>query len=502
MRNRLLITGAALTVTALLLPVSPASADPDPTDRGTRTPADFTATPLKPPQGMLQALQRDLGLTAEQVTTRLANEHRARQIEPKLRDKLKDRFGGSWVTDSGDLVVATTDRSATADITAAGAEAKVVQRPLTELDAVKEAIDKAAQRAPDTAVPVWYVDVKTNAVVIRATDPAAADRLLTASGADRSAVRVETTTEQPTPLYDVRGGDAYYINDSARCSVGFSVTRGSTGGFVTAGHCGRAGATTTGYNRVAQGTFQGSSFPGNDYAWVAVNSQWTPRGVVNGYSAGEIPVRGSAEAPVGSSVCRSGSTTQWHCGVIQQRNTSVTYPEGTVNQVVRTSVCAERGDSGGSYISGDQAQGVTSGGSGNCTVGGTTYFQPVNEILSAYNLTLVTSDSGQPPQTACTGYQNTYSGSLSSGQNAYQPDGSYYQTASAGTHRGCLSGPSGADFDLYLERWTGSSWSTVAQSISTGPNESLTYIGTAGYYRYRIHAYSGSGAYTMGLTRP
>ncbi|SEQ43136.1 streptogrisin C, partial [Streptomyces radiopugnans] len=46
------------------------------------------------------------------------------------------------------------------------------------------------------------------------------------------------------------------------------------------------------------------------------------------------------------------------------------------------------GDSGGSYISGNQAQGVTSGGSGNCRTGGTTYHQPVNEILSAYGLTL------------------------------------------------------------------------------------------------------------------
>ncbi len=33
---------------------------------------------------------------------------------------------------------------------------------------------------------------------------------------------------------------------------------------------------------------------------------------------------------------------------------------------------------------------MTSGGSGNCSSGGTTYFQPVNEILSAYGLTLVT----------------------------------------------------------------------------------------------------------------
>lgn len=58
--------------------------------------------------------------------------------------------------------------------------------------------------------------------------------------------------------------------------------------------------------------------------------------------------------------------------------------------LTRTTVCAEPGDSGGSFISGSQAQGVTSGGSGNCTSGGATYFQPVNPILDAYGLTLAT----------------------------------------------------------------------------------------------------------------
>ena len=66
------------------------------------------------------------------------------------------------------------------------------------------------------------------------------------------------------------------------------------------------------------------------------------------------------------------------------------YAEGTVTGLTRTNVCAEPGDSGGSFISGNQAQGMTSGGSGNCTFGGTTYFQPVNEVLSAYNLRLIT----------------------------------------------------------------------------------------------------------------
>jgi streptogrisin C len=58
------------------------------------------------------------------------------------------------------------------------------------------------------------------------------------------------------------------------------------------------------------------------------------------------------------------------------------------------SACAEPGDSGGSVISGNQAQGVTSGVTGNCTSGGTTWFQPINEILSTYGLSLTISGGG------------------------------------------------------------------------------------------------------------
>src|SRR5690606_32628331 len=107
-----------------------------------------------------------------------------------------------------------------------------------------------------------------------------------------------------------------------------------------------------------------------------------------------VEVTGSVQALVGASVCRSGSTTGWHCGTIQQHDTSVTYPEGRVNGLTRTTVCAEPGDSGGPYLAGSQAQGVTSGGSGNCTSGGTTYYQPVNPVLSEFGLTLTTAGTG------------------------------------------------------------------------------------------------------------
>lgn len=114
---------------------------------------------------------------------------------------------------------------------------------------------------------------------------------------------------------------------------------------------------------------------------------------------------------------------------------------------------------------------------------------------ATYQLT-VTGASG------CSGYESTFSGSLTSGGNAYHPNGSYFHTPNSGTHRACLDGPNGTDFDLYLQKWNGSSWATVASGTTSGPDETLTYNGTSGYYRYRVHAYSGSGAYSGGYDAP
>ncbi|MFE6287648.1 alpha-lytic protease prodomain-containing protein [Streptomyces sp. NPDC057877] len=365
----------------------------------TRTAADTLRTDQAPP-ALLGALQRDLGLTAPQAERRLANEAEAGATAGRLRAALGADFAGAWVrgADSGTLTVATTDPADTAAIKKQGAHATVVAHSLATLDAARSRLDRAAQSHDTTDTPVWYVDVRSNSLVVQAIRPSAAHDLLRAAGVDASLARVAKSAERPRPLYDLRGGEAYYINNSGRCSIGFPVTRGTQQGFATAGHCGRAGASTSGHNRVAQGTFQASTFPGLDMAWVATNSQWTATPYVKGAGGQNVQVTGSTQAPVGASVCRSGSTTGWHCGTIQQHNTSVTYPEGTISGVTRTTVCAEPGDSGGSYISGSQAQGVTSGGSGNCSSGGTTFYQPINPLLQNYGLTLktTTSDPGDP----------------------------------------------------------------------------------------------------------
>jgi hypothetical protein len=98
----------------------------------------------------------------------------------------------------------------------------------------------------------------------------------------------------------------------------------------------------------------------------------------------------------------------------------------------------------------------------------------------------------------CTAHQ----GSLAGAQDyAVEPDDGYYY-ASAGWHRGVLTGPAGADFDLYLYRWNGQGWQRVSSATTASSNEEIAYAGTAGYYAWMVVSYAGSGAYTLLIDRP
>ncbi|MEJ3750488.1 FG-GAP-like repeat-containing protein [Actinomycetes bacterium KLBMP 9797] len=348
------------------------------------TPTPAAAAPTAPAADVSRwaALQRDLRQTDDQVRIRLTTEATAPSRERRLRAQLGASFGGAWLTaDGSELVAGVTDASAGALVRAAGARPQVVRHSERDLNAAKAALDLAAKSVPRT-VSGWHVDLPTNSVVVFSdpTDLADARRFAARAATDPSTIRVVAAPERPRLYYDIRGGDPYFIGPS-RCSAGFAVE----GGFVTAGHCAAlTSGQITGSNGVPMGTWGGYSFPGDDHAWVRTNADWTalPEAVGLG------PVAGSQESVVGSSVCRSGSTTGVRCGTIQAKNETVIYPQGTVAGLTRTNACAQPGDSGGPFMTGAQAQGVTSGGSGNCSTGGTTYFQPVNEILAAYGLTL------------------------------------------------------------------------------------------------------------------
>ncbi|HWU09448.1 MAG TPA: S1 family peptidase [Streptomyces sp.] len=339
--------------------------------------------------GIITAMQRDLGLTKSQAEARLTAEKRATALQGKARSAAGASYGGSWFdAGSGKLTVAVTDDAKAGAVRATGAQTRVVDHTERELDAVKNKLD--ALSAPE-GISSWHVDPRANSVVVDVVASAQGDndvRAFLAKARKAGPVTVEQTAGAPqTFAAGTVGGDPYYTGN-VRCSIGFSVH----GGFVTAGHCGRAGGAVRGWDGSAIGNFQGSSFPGDDYAWVNVGSGWWTVPVVLGWgTVSDQLVRGSNEAPIGASICRSGSTTHWHCGSVLAKNETVNYSQGAVHQMTKTSVCAEPGDSGGAFISGDQAQGVTSGGWGNCSGGGETWHQPINEILNRYGLTLHTA---------------------------------------------------------------------------------------------------------------
>ncbi|WP_406675233.1 S1 family peptidase [Nonomuraea sp. N2-4H] len=342
-----------------------------------------------PDADVAPAMERDLGLASGQAAARLAAEERASAAETELRRELGDAFAGTWLADDGTLVAATTDAARVPAIAKAGARADVVTRPLAALDAAKARLDAAARAAgPD--VHAWYVDVAANDVVILAADPAEAAAFVEAAGVDASAVRVEPSAARPVPYAGIRGGDGFMVEGKGRCIVGFTARQGTTDGFLTAGHCGEPGDIATTTDGTPIGVFAYSSGSGYDYAWVTLYPGWTPRGAVAAGGTEQL-IRGATPAPVGASVCRAAPGAGWHCGIIQQRNVTVNFPEGVITGLVRTNVCSEPGMSGAPFVSGDQAQGVTVGGSGNCASGGTTFFQPVAEALSALGLTLITS---------------------------------------------------------------------------------------------------------------
>jgi streptogrisin C len=389
-------------------------------------------------------MQRDLGMSSTQLSQYLKIERLATQKQHALAKAQGRHFAGSWIEQAANgryqLVVATT--SIRPQKAPAGVVIRQVRHDVAQLNASKARLDAVlAQggRAPK-GVYSWYVDLPSNSVVVTVGQghQRAGANFVAASGADARTVRLVTSDEQPSLRSTLKGGLGYLRDPGDgylyACSIGFNVTKNGAPGYVSAGHCGDAGEPV--YLEGSPqwtigpqiGSFAASTFPkpggtGPDYSWIQVSSGNTSLPTVYGWGKGDVTVTGHTEAAIGAAICRSGRTTGWHCGTIQAKGVTVNYSTGeTVQNLTQTTACSEGGDSGGSYINGTgQAQGVLSGGSGSCKgdknpipffgansvstrgkPGGgggggtksraTTFFTPVNPILQAYGLTLLTGN--------------------------------------------------------------------------------------------------------------
>ncbi|HEU5156745.1 MAG TPA: S1 family peptidase [Streptosporangiaceae bacterium] len=308
-------------------------------------------------------------------------------VAATLSRRLGARTAGSYVDRAtGGIVTTVTNAADARTVRAAGGTPKMVSYSGADLTKATTALGNMVT-TPGTG---WAVDPATNQVVVWADRSIGGARLTAVRAATArlgDMARVERISGRLTTL--ARGGDAIFGGGS-RCSLGFNVRSGSQFFFLTAGHCGNIAnawfADSAGRSRL--GTTARSSFPGNDFAIVRYDAGVAHPGTVSLGGGSTQDITRAANAVVGQSVRRSGSTTGVHSGRVTAVNATVNYPEGTVRGLIRTTVCAEPGDSGGSLFAGNTALGLTSGGNGDCRTGGTTFFQPVTEPLSVFGVSV------------------------------------------------------------------------------------------------------------------
>lgn len=379
------------------LPSHAAAADPGP-----------QPSPAVGPR-LLDAMRRDLHLSEAGVRERLADESAANLTAARVRARAGDRISGLWFdAATGRLTAAVTTGADEALVRAAGAVPVRVGHTGARLDATTEAITRQIGAGIDGVVS-WGPDVRNNRVDVsidRAASTASTEIFIAAVEALGPIAHVTYTSDTPVQQSDVIGGEKWTPGSESPCSIGFPVTRtsGGTKAFLTAGHCtndanqpayGKDGTRVGTSNRNGTGSVNARE---GDMGIIDVDqSGWNVVPTVAGYGQGDITVTGSADAVVGTAICRSGQTTSLRCGEVTKVDQSVDYGNVVIDGLSYSSACSAGGDSGGAYVTatGGKAIGLHSGGgSATCSSGSGekfTIFQPVNEALTRFGATLVTA---------------------------------------------------------------------------------------------------------------
>ncbi|MGW1074548.1 S1 family peptidase [Streptomyces sp. NPDC002537] len=286
-------------------------------------------------------------------------------------------------------VLAALSVTALAAVTLGPQQAEASDTTYSEirLEAARVVLD-SMPAIPGTA---WVTDPRVGKLVVSADPTVKGAELARLNRAAKSLGDVVLVKRTATKLtrYIAGGGGIY--GGKYRCSLGFNVLDANNNPyFLTAGHCGNVEPQwAASPDEARAGSWSGktvsSTFPGEDHALVQYAPAADHLSRVDLYG-GTQPITRAADPAVGDGVTRSGSTTHVHSGKVTGLNATVNYPEGTVSGLIQTDVCAEGGDSGGPLFHDNTALGLTSGGNGNCMIGGTTYYEPVTRALAEYGM--------------------------------------------------------------------------------------------------------------------
>ncbi|MFD4610519.1 S1 family peptidase [Streptomyces sp. NPDC058440] len=337
---------------------------------------------------------------ADDATPRTLKAADASGLSTRLATELGDSFAGSYYDSAGRRLVvniAGGDADTVLRAKKAGAAVRQVGNSTAALKSAARTL-KADATIPGTS---WAVDPRTNKVVVTADSTVTGAQWNRLQATVRGLGSGMATLKKSAGTFKTfaAGGDAIFARaqgGTVRCSLGFNVTASDgSPAFLTAGHCGVSAAQwSDSQNGGPVATVDQATFPGSDLALVTYDDPATQApstvDVGNGQS---VQITGAAEATVGATVFRMGSTTGLHNGTVTGLDATVNFQSDnggvdTVTGLIQTNVCAEPGDSGGPlFTQNGGAVGLTSGGSGDCTRGGETFFQPVTTALEATGAT-------------------------------------------------------------------------------------------------------------------
>jgi putative cell wall-binding protein len=315
---------------------------------GTYSPSDYAARAAKLPHGLIIALGRDIHLSGEQF-------------------------------------LADGDANAQAQKVIASLKAAGIQVTGSEMSGTRLTVDVASASEVST--------VESTGAEASVGTPKSED--------------FSTRNFQTDDSTDIYGGEGYFFYSKSGqnsgsgsgdlCSIGFNGYSVSTGSpqFVTAGHCQTAmpsanyaflrvqnnagvhlsGPLSLGAKLGKRVSGEGKFGSGSDYGIVssggtgvvAHNSVATWGGNDGSAPSDDPPlsstplsITGEAAATVGAALCKSGSTTGWTCGTVEDVDQSIDVSGHTVNSIIATT-CLIPGDSGGGAVIGSYAVGIDSG---------------------------------------------------------------------------------------------------------------------------------------------
>ncbi|SEC28075.1 hypothetical protein SAMN04490240_1428 [Rhodococcus pyridinivorans] len=356
------------------------------------------------PAELVEAIQRDLGLTPEEYLDRAA---RAQELGDYARDFRSERpseFAGAWLGEDGKPVIAVTNPEAAEKAAQDGYRATVapvsadgLEQALAELNRWVAGLPREVSSQINSA----SIDVLNNQIVLDIVNSPIGRALNLPSLVANVQVQLSPgmPPNDPAPM----GGDTYITADGdvratpieriGICSFGFNgVDADGDAVNLTAGHCdavARSDGGSTVYlpNRanidesVRIGKFTESTVGTDstlDYGIVSLDKAGVEAGLdrpsVRGGNGSTLTVTGTAVPVVGAPVCKSGQSSSFTCGLVvaDRIETQLTYDSGFSSTIrgFATSACTLAGDSGGAIVTGTLALGVISGsnsaGAPNC----------------------------------------------------------------------------------------------------------------------------------------